>query len=97
MEQQRPNVEVKHNAAANRFETQVDGHGGHIEYRMMDDKIAFLHTEVDSELEGQGVASRLAATALDYARDEKLKVLPYCPFVAAYIKRHPEYQELVAS
>lgn len=97
MEQQQPHAQVRHDAATNRFVIQVGDHGGRIDYRMMDDKIAFLHTEVDPELEGQGVASQLAAAALDYARRENLRVLPYCPFVAAYIKRHPEYQELVAN
>jgi len=54
-----------------------------------------LHTEVPPEHEGQGYGGALAKAALDYARAEKLRVIPTCPFVRAYVKRHPEYAALV--
>ena len=51
--------------------------------------------EISLELEGQGIAGRLVRTALDYARAQKLKVMPLCPFTAGFIHRHAEYQDLV--
>ncbi len=65
-------------------------------YREKPGEIAYLHTEVPKELEGKGIAGKLAKTALEYAREQGLKVHPFCPFVKTYIERHPEYQDLVA-
>lgn len=66
-------------------------------YRRIDDRIVFIHTETDPAVKGRGVASALAAGALDDVRRRGLKVTPKCPFIAAYIKRHPAYQDLVVS
>jgi uncharacterized protein len=66
-------------------------------YRRRNGRIAFTHTEVDESCEGRGLGSLLAATALEDARQEGLEVAPLCPFMAHYIRRHPEYAELVAS
>ena len=65
--------------------------------RLRGDTIYFTHTEVPDALRGQGVGEALARAALDSARDRRLRVVPWCPFVAAFIRRHPEYQELVAA
>ena len=54
-----------------------------------------IHTEVPAELAGRGLASRLARTALNLARDRGVKVVVRCPFVTEYIARHPEYHDLV--
>ena len=89
-------VEVQHNEAANRFEAEVNGQLAVAEYIRAGEQIVFTHTEVPEELEGQGVASQLIRTALDHAREQNLEVVPNCQFVAAYIRRHPEYQSLVA-
>ena len=70
---------------------------GEAAYRRRNGRIAFTHTEVDEALEGRGLGSRLVATALDDARREGLEVVPLCPFVASYIHRHPEYQDIVAA
>lgn len=70
---------------------------GEAAYRRRNGRIAFIHTEVDEALEGRGLGSALVATALDDARSEGLEVVPLCPFVAAFIERHPEYQDLVAA
>src|SRR5690242_15108239 len=86
---------VHNNEAAARFETQVDGHTAFLTYKQRGNSIALLHTEVPPELEGRGVGSSLARAALDHAREHSLKVLPYCPFVGTYLKRHPEYADLV--
>ena len=58
-------------------------------------RIVFTHTEVPPELEGQGLANLLAGYVLKYAKENELVVIPLCPFVALYIRRHPEYSSLV--
>jgi predicted GNAT family acetyltransferase len=65
-------------------------------YELIGDQIVFLHTEVDSGLEGMGVGSRLAKGALDDVRRRGLKVVARCPFIAAWLKRHPDYADLLA-
>ena len=84
------------NQETSQIEMQVDGLLAKIEYRRVGNVIYFIHTEVPPELEGQGIASQMARFALDSAKRQGDKVVPLCPFVAAYIKRHPEYQDLVA-
>jgi len=54
-----------------------------------------MHTEVPDAIEGRGVGSALARTALNDARANGLTVVPSCPFVSAYIKRHPAYLDIV--
>jgi uncharacterized protein len=68
---------------------------GFTQYRRRPELIAFVHTEIDPRFEGQGLASELIRAALDDAREQGLAVLPFCPFVDAYIKKHTEYAELV--
>ena len=88
---------VEHNRGLNRFEVALpDNDFAVLEYRMMDGDLALLHTFVPDSARGQGLADKLATTALDYARSEGLHVRPYCRFVASYVKRHAEYQDLVA-
>ena len=70
---------------------------GEAAYRRRNGRIAFTHTEVDEALEGRGFGSRLAAAALDDARRQGLEVVPLCPFIARFIDRHPEYEDLVAA
>jgi uncharacterized protein len=83
---------------ASRYELRLDGRPiGLAAYHRRDSRIAFTHTEVDESCEGRGFGSRLAEAALDDAREKALDVVPLCPFIAHYIKRHPEYEELVAS
>ena len=88
-------VNIVNNADARRFEARVGDYFGLIDYIRAGNNIVFTHTEVADALEGQGVGSKLARTALEYARDHDLKVIPLCPFVAAYIRRHSQYQPLV--
>ena len=70
---------------------------GELAYRRRDGRIALIHAEVDEALEGRGYGSRLVTTALDDARQEGLEVVPLCPFVARFIDRNPEYQDLLAA
>jgi uncharacterized protein len=74
----------------------ADGETAVAAYQLEGDTIVFTHTRVPPAIEGQGVGSRLIRGALDAARDEGLKVVPQCPFVAAYIDKHPEYRDLLA-
>lgn len=88
-------VDITHNQAANRFETTIEGHTGFISYQDQGDRIVYDHTIVPSELGGKGVGSALVKHALDYARSEGKKVIPTCSFVASYINKHAEYQDLL--
>jgi uncharacterized protein len=80
-----------------RFTIAVDGGelAGFAQYRRRPQLIAFVHTEIDPRFAGRGLASELIGTALETAKAEGLAVLPFCPFVDAYIKKHREYVELV--
>lgn len=90
------NGEVKDNAALSRYELDVGGEIAVAVYQMRDGQRVFTHTEVPKSLSGQGVGSALARGALDDARARGMTVVPLCSFIAGYIKRHPEYQDLVA-
>lgn len=78
-----------------RFELDQDGHRATLDYTFAGEVLALLETEVPDALRGTGIASRLAKTALDYAREHHLKIDVVCPFVAAYLESHPEYSDLV--
>jgi len=78
-----------------RFELEQDGHSATLDYTLTGDVLALLETEVPEALRGTGIAGLLARTALDYAREHHLKVDVVCPFVAAYLKTHSEYSDLV--
>ena len=79
-----------------RFEVTVDGElAGFLVYRSRRGLLALIHTEVEDRFEGRGLGGRLARFALDQARAEGLAVLPFCPFVNAWLKRHAEYVDLV--
>ena len=88
--------EVVDNPEQDRFELTVDGSTAIAGYRMQSDRIAFTHTEVPPELEGQGVGSALVKGALDQVRTRGLRVDPLCSFVRHYVETHPEVQDLVA-
>ena len=79
-----------------RFEATIDGEvAGFLVYRSRQGLLALIHTEVEERFEGHGVGGRLARFALDQARAEGLAVLPFCPFVNDWLKRHREYVDLV--
>lgn len=81
---------------AERYVIAVDGEqAGLLLYKLDGDTITFTHAEIDPAHEGQGLGSALSAHALDDARARGLAVLPRCPFVQAYVQRHPEYADLV--
>jgi predicted GNAT family acetyltransferase len=90
-------LDLTDNAAAHRFELRVDGTvAAHSEYNVLKEALLFTHTEVLPQFEGRGFASRLIAFALDDVRRRGLQAIPVCPFVAGYIRKHPEYLDLVS-
>ena len=88
-------LDITNNTEKRQFETIVEGKMGIIGYSLFPGGIIFDHTEVDEALEGRGIASALAKYALEYAKEQHLQVVPLCPYVNAYIRRHPEYEPLV--
>jgi predicted GNAT family acetyltransferase len=89
-------LEVVDNQSASRFEIHLGIDVAFVAYRATDSAIAYTHTEVPESLKGRGIAGRLAKHALDVAREESLLVVPLCPYVAAYIRQNPKYEDLVA-
>lgn len=88
-------LEVVDNPAESRFEATIDGHVAVMQYERDGRRLALTHTEVPLELEGRGIGGALARAVLDRARAEGLKVMPFCPFVRTYLKRHREYHDLL--
>lgn len=88
------NIEVHHNPDAKRFEVRLDGEIAMIEYMRAGTNIIYTHTEVPPAFEGRGIANALAYSAMEYAKAEGLKVQALCPFVAAYVRKHPEYHSI---
>jgi uncharacterized protein len=87
-------LDVIHNAAENRFETSIHGHLSKLDYILDEDTIVMTHVGVFPEHRGQGVAGKLVEIALKYAGEKSLRVIPMCPYVADYIRRHPQYIHL---
>jgi len=85
------NYDIRNNEQQSRFETTVDGHTGYTAYLLEGpNRIVFTHTIVPDELGGRGIAGAIVKFALDYAREKQLTVVPQCPYVAAYLRKHPE-------
>jgi hypothetical protein len=88
-------LNVVMNPKTERFEVTLEGETAFSEYHVHGDHITLPHTVVPPAFEGKGVGSALARAALGYAREQGLTVKPLCPFIAGYIKKHPEWQDLV--
>lgn len=88
-------LEVVDDPAAQRYEARLGGRVvGYTEYRRVRGRVIFVHTEVDPSMEGKGIGSQLAAGALDDVRAKGLTFSVKCPFIAAYVKRHREYDDI---
>lgn len=85
---------VRHDADRNRFALDISGETVFTEYRLAPGTISFLHTLTPPNLRGRGLAGAVVKAALDFARAEKLKVVPLCWYVSEYMDTHPEYQDL---
>lgn len=92
-----PTLLIENDPERSRFAADIDGRIAFVEYRRRGNRIYLAHTEVPPALEGHGIGSALAKHALDYARENALQVVPSCPFIAAYIRSHPSYSDLVAA
>src|SRR5690349_4893330 len=91
-----PMMEVLNNQPAHRFELRVGEEAAFLSYRRSGTTINLVHTEVPDSLRGRGLGDQLARAALEHAREHGLTVIPTCPFVKAYLRKHPEYASLVA-
>ena len=89
-------VEVRDNPSEHRFEIHDDGKlAGFAQYVRRPGRIFFVHTEIDAAFEGRGLGSQLAKAALDATRTTGERIVPFCPFIASYVERHPQYADLV--
>jgi predicted GNAT family acetyltransferase len=78
------------------YQITVDGvPAGVAQFRVEGDLVVFTHTTVEKAFEGQGIGSALAAAALDDVRAQGKRVVPLCPFIRAWIDKHPDYADLV--
>jgi predicted GNAT family acetyltransferase len=91
-----PKVEVARNDLENRFEIHVGEHlAGFTQYRDRKDRRIFFHTEIGDEFAGRGLGGILAKQAIEETVEHGKVIVPLCPFIAAYLKKHPEYDENV--
>lgn len=91
------NTAVNHNEEERRFELSIGGLRAVLTYRLSPDRIVLLHTEVPEPLQGRGLAAKLTRSALDFAREKRLRVVPLCPYASSFLRRHAEYQDLVSA
>ncbi len=85
---------IKHDTAAGRFETVVDGHTAHLDYELEDGVMRFTHTIVPDAIGGRGIAGRLVRHGMEHAREHGLHIVPQCSYVRAWLERHPDYRDL---
>ena len=91
-----PEPEIRDNEERKRFEIDLgDGSFAFAQYNLITGKIMFTHTEVPEEHGGKGLGTALIRAGLAAARERGLKVIPICPFFAAYMKKHEEVQDLL--
>ena len=87
---------VRDNKTLHRFEIDADGKTAFVTYGIVNDVLIFLHEKVPEQVAGHGVGSALAKGALDLVRGYGLKMISRCPFMAAYVRKHPEVHDLLA-
>lgn len=86
---------ITHYQPIQRFELRKDGHTAYLSYQDNGDTLIYDHTIVPTALGGQGIGSQLAKFALDYTREQGKKVVPSCSFIAHYVQKNPEYQDII--
>lgn len=91
-----PQLVIQHLADQGRFEATVEGLRCEVDYQLVDSVMHITHTGVPRPLEGRGLAAALVSHALGWARAQGLRVQPVCSYVQVYIRRHPEWQDLLA-
>lgn len=90
-------MELSRNSDQNQFEAIKDGQTAVAQYQMDGAQMTITHILVPGAIEGQGVGSALCKFAIESARDEQLTIVPQCPFMAVYFKRHPEHNDVTAA
>lgn len=96
MKSELENIPLIKNDVDKQFEMVVEGHKAFIQFHELTDRIALVHTEVPEELAGKGVGTAVVEKTLDYIEKSGKALMPYCPFVFAYIKKHPEWKRIVS-
>jgi predicted GNAT family acetyltransferase len=91
------NIEVVNNEAAHNFEMIVNGQRSFIDYKQKGNKMYLIHTEVPAELQGQGVAEAMVIKTFEYMEQHKLILVPLCTYIQAFLRRHPEWDRLLAA
>lgn len=89
-------LDIRHLAAAHRFETNVDGFLCELDYNLHDGVMTITHTGVPEQVGGRGIAGELVRTAFETARQEGWRVVPACSYAQVWMTRHPEYADLQA-
>ncbi|MFD2551124.1 GNAT family N-acetyltransferase [Bizionia sediminis] len=90
------NIPLVKNDAKKRFEIVVNGFFAFIDYKTIGNDIALIHTETDPELQGKGAASAVVEKTLQYLDKHNISLHPFCPYVFAFIKKHPEWKRIVS-
>lgn len=95
MQEEYKALPLVNNEADKQFELTVEGHKALIAYDIRNGSIALLHTEVPAAIEGRGVAAAIVEKTLNYIEEQGLRLVPLCPYVQSYLKKHPEWNRLV--
>lgn len=88
----RDTIPIIHNKTNQQFEVSKDGHKAELVYRMKGEEIYLMHTTVPKEIGNQGIAKALTIHSLTYALDKRYKIIAYCPYVRAYMQKHPDWR-----
>jgi predicted GNAT family acetyltransferase len=93
-----PTVKVQHVPERSRVEARTDDDRvmGFSQYVVRNGAYVFFHTEVDSAFEGQGIGGRIASGVMDFVRDSGGRIVPQCPFIRGYMRKHEDTQDLLA-
>ncbi len=89
-------MDVTHQPDAQEFSTELEGHRAELQYRLRGGVMTIVHTGVPDAIGGRGVAAELTRVALETARANHWKVVPACAYAEAFMRRHREYQDLLA-
>ena len=95
MQLQPGDIEVQHNEAASQFQADVDGEEAVLVYMRSGNSLVIVSTRVPPQFRGMGIAAKLTTTAFEYARTNGLSVTPMCSYASTFVRRHPEYRDLV--
>ena len=88
-------MDVTHQPDVQEFSALLEGHRAELQYRLHDGVMTIVHTGVPDEIGGRGVAAELTRVALETARDNGWKVVPACAYAEVFMRRHPEYADLL--